>query len=162
MKASTERTSIGYASPAIRRSRRLNRFTKPSHVISLCCRTCYPRRRWRGCSVKAVRKRNKVLRLPVKPPTDFLAVLLRGSWRIRRDPRPSDDVQCYKYCAPANVSPLPCSISCSSQPSTLCFNPPACSRSLHLASIACAGAAKSSPAYSHTLDSLRGASISGS
>ena len=108
------RTLFEYASPAVRRSRRLNLFTKPSHVASLCCRTCYPRRRWRGCSIKAVRKRNKVLRLPVKPPTDFLAVLLRGSWRIRRDPRPSDDVQCYKYGAPANVSPLPCSISCSS------------------------------------------------
>ena len=74
-------------------------------MASLCCRTCYPRRRWRGCSIKAVRKRNKVLRLPVKPPTDFLAVLLRGSWRIRRDQRVSDDVHCYKYGAPANVPP---------------------------------------------------------
>ena len=114
MKQSTNRTLFEYASPPIRRSGRPSRFTKPSHVASLCCRTCYPRRRWRGCSVKAVRKRNKVLRLPVKPPTDFLAVLLRGSWRIRRDPRPSDHVQCYKYGAPANASPLPCSISCSS------------------------------------------------
>ena len=160
IKHPTIRALSEYASPAVRRSGRLNRLTKPSHVASLCCRTCYPRRRWRGCSIKAVRKRNKVLRLPVKPPTDFLAVLLRGSWRIRRDQRVSDDVHCYKYGAPANAFPLPCSIPCTSQTPALCYHPPTCSRSSHLASIACAGATTPIPVYPHTLNSLRGAHIS--
>ena len=108
-----------------------------------------PAPRWRGCSVKAVRKRNKVLRLPVKPPTDFLAVLLRGSWRIRCDEG------CQTMSNVISIAPLPMSLPspvlypASLNHPTFVVTPPTCSRSFLLASIACAGAAASFPAHCH-------------